>query len=298
MSSIDYKQKYLKYKNKYLELKAQESNLLNQQTGGFAYAPGEYVFFIPESKADFDSQIPKVFGQKQLVDAVGNILGMKGLDDLTNYLGNCTKFLRVGKTTTGFDLAHTYDTLYANQSTGSVIKREVNDAKVAAQPYVDSAIATTKQVAEKTWDAAKQGVSQISEKVGEISKQIKNTSAANVGLSDSTIHSSDLENTETNQNNQNNQNKIGGNGECVKIPQKLSKDLLIGTQNEITEAKLMNIVKFIKNNNLQGTDPNNKITRIIYVKKPLIPGKPTTIDMQRNFLVNYDGDNVSVIKKQ
>lgn len=82
MSSIDYNQKYLKYKNKYFELKEQDrlkklnTDVFNQQTGGFAYAPGEYVFFIPTNKADFDSQTPKEFNQKKLVDTNGNILGM------------------------------------------------------------------------------------------------------------------------------------------------------------------------------------------------------------------------------
>jgi len=40
----DYK-KYLKYKNKYFELK----NKLNEQTGGYSYAPGNYVFFLQEN---------------------------------------------------------------------------------------------------------------------------------------------------------------------------------------------------------------------------------------------------------
>jgi hypothetical protein len=307
MTSIDYKQKYLKYKNKYIELKAlEELTQLNEQTGGFAYTPGEYVFFIPESKANFDSQTPIYFGQKKFVDSNGNILGLSGLDDLTNYLGNCTKFLRVGKTSSGFDLANTYNTLYSNQSTGTVIKRESNDAWVAAKPYVDSAINTTKQVAEKTWDVAKQGVSNIGVTVNEISNQVSNQVSEQIkkanakpdtkpDTSDSTIHMSDVASTDTEQN------KVGGSGadeECIKVPQKISKDLLIGTQNEVTEDKLMKIVKFIKDNKLQGTDPNNKISRIIYVKKPLVPGKPTTIDMARNFVVNYNGDNIVSISKK
>lgn len=44
MSSIDYKQKYLKYKNKYLELKALQE--FEPQTGGFVYAPGKYLFLF------------------------------------------------------------------------------------------------------------------------------------------------------------------------------------------------------------------------------------------------------------
>jgi hypothetical protein len=302
MNSNDYKQKYLKYKNKYLELKALEkSNKINQQTGGFAYAPGEYVFFIPANKADFDSQSPKDFNQKKLIDENGNILGMKGLDDLTNYLGNCTKFLRVGKSL--FDLTNSYNTLYANQSSVSVIKREVNDVKVAVQPYANAAYATAKQAVGFS-DVTKQNEIQTNQKSNELTGLTKND------INDSTIHSSDLENTEmdltteTNQdsnqatNKVTNQIKVGGDGECVKIPQKLSSDLLIETQNDISEPKLQKIVEFIIKNGLQGTDLENRISRIIYVKKPLIPGKPTTIDMARNYVVNYDSDNkVSVTKK-
>jgi len=299
MSSIDYKQKYLKYKNKYLELKAlDDSSKLNNQTGGFAYAPGEYVFFIPANKADFDSQTPKDFSQKKMVDENGNILGMTGLDDLTNYLGTCTKFIRVGKTTTGFDLANTYNTLYANQSTGSVVKREVNDAKTAAQPYIDSAIDTGKKFGQKIGDVFTQN-----------NEQKLDQSKPVINLNESTIHSSDLSISSDEEKPVINNNsipiplstdvKVGGDGECVKIPEKLSKELLIGTQNDITEAKLLDIVKFIKDKGLQGTNLENQISRIIYVKKPLVPGKPTSIDMARNFVVNYDQNNnvVSVSKK-
>jgi len=230
MNTIDYKQKYLKYKNKYLELKAiEKSAKLDSQTGGFAYAPGEYVFFIPANKANFDSLQIINDMPKQFVDSKGTILGNKGLDDLTNYLGNCTKFLRVGQTTSGWDFANTYNTLYPNQSTGSVIKREVDGAKV---------------VVEKTLEVAKQGATQIQQKVGEVSQQIKNVTT---------------------------QNKLGGNNECVSIPKKLSTDLLIKSQNDININKLKKIVKFIEQNELQGTNSENKITRIIYVKKPIVP---------------------------
>ena len=121
MSSIDYKQKYLKYKNKYLELKALQE--FEPQTGGFVYAPGKYLFFIPENKSKFDTQTPNELGpdyKSILVNTNGTIVG--SLDNLTNYLGNCTKFLRVGKTSTGYDFANTYNTLYSNQSSSDVIK--------------------------------------------------------------------------------------------------------------------------------------------------------------------------------
>ena len=311
MDSIDYKQKYLKYKNKYLELKTQQE-MLNQQellnqTGGFVYAPGKYLFFIPQSKADFDSQTPKEFGQKKLVDANGTIIG--SLDSLTNYLGNCTKFLRVGKTSTGFDFANTYNTLYSNQSSTDVIKRETNDAYIAAKPYIDTTINTTKQVAEqvaeRSWNTAKQ----IGNKIGEqAQKMMDKKPTTNDNLSDSTIHTSDLDVSESRDVQPQTQTQTGqigqtggegqGPEQCVREPKKLSSNLLIGDINSVKPDKLSSIVKFIVDNNLQGTSPDNKISRIILVEKPIMPGKPSTIDMVRNFVVNYNGNNIVVNQKQ
>ena len=314
MSTIDYKQKYLKYKNKYLELKSlQESESQKTQTpqtpqtGGFVYAPGKYLFFIPQNKKNFDTKTPGELGPDHktiLVNTNGTIVG--NLDNLTNYLGNCTKFLRVGKTSTGYDFANTYNTLYSNQSSGDVIKRE-------AKPYID----TTKKVVEQSINTA----IQTGKEIGEQAKKImEKKSVSDSELSNSTIHSSDLENTNTENPELNkqelnkpvstNQEPIittgGGEGEegeegegeenqCERKPIKLSKELLIGDINSVREEKLLQIVKLI--NDTQGTDPNNKISRIILVEKPVIPGKPSTIDLARNFSVLYQNNDISKIQK-
>lgn len=309
MSSIDYKQKYLKYKNKYLELKAQQEleTRTQTQTGGFVYTPGKYLFFIPQSKADFDSQIPKEFGQKKIVDGNGTIIG--SLDSLTNYLGNCTKFLRVGKTSTGYDFANTYNTLYSNQSSSDVIKREVkeiedktveaynivkdktDEAYKTAKPYIDAAVDTTKKVAEQSWNAAKQVGKEIEDQT---KKMMEKKPETNNELTDSTIHASDLDVSDTEKPKS---AQTGGEGECKREPKKLSPDLLIGDINNVTPDKLASIVKYINDNNLQGTSPENKISKIILVEKPITPGKPSTIDMARNFVVSYEDNKVIVNKK-
>jgi hypothetical protein len=287
MSSIDYKQKYLKYKNKYLELKSQQE--LEPQTGGFVYAPGKYLFFIPENKSKFDTQKPNELGpdyKSILVNTNGTIVG--SLDNLTNYLGNCTKFLRVGKTSTGYDLANTYNTLYSNQSSSDVIKREAKDAYVAAKPYID----TTKKAVEQSWNTVKQAGKEIGEQAKKIMEKKPVTN--NDNSSESTIGQSDLKISDT---------PIkeptvlqGGEGECVREPKKIEdKNLLIGDINGVREDKLTPIVEII--NKLQGTDPENKISRIILVEKPIIPGKSSTIDIARNFKVSYEGDKVTVTKK-
>lgn len=291
MDSIDYKQKYLKYKNKYLELKAQQE--LEPQTGGFVYAPGKYLFFIPENKSKFDTQTPNELGPEYksiLVNTNGTIVG--SLDNLTNYLGNCTKFLRVGKTSTGYDLANTYNTLYSNQSSTDVVKREAKDAYVAAKPYIDTAVDTTKKAAEQSWNTVKQ----VGKEIGEQAKKImeKKPVTNNDNLSDSTIRQSDLKISDTPEKQPT--TLEGGEGECVREPKKIEdKNLLIGDINGVREDKLTQIVEII--NKLQGTDPENKISRIILVEKPVIPGKSSTIDMARNFKVSYQGDKVMVTKK-
>jgi len=304
MNSIDYQQKYLKYKNKYLELKAQQE--LEHLTGGFVYAPGKYLFFIPENKSKFDTQTPNELGpdyKSILVNTNGIIVS--SLDNLTNYLGNCTKFLRVGKTSTGYDFANTYNTLYSNQSSTDVIKREAKDAYVAAKPYIDTAADTTKKVAEQSWNTVKQAGKEIGEHVKKMTE--KKPEATN----DSTIHDSDLDGSDT-ENSETKKpetkkpetqkpEKIkieGGEGECVRESKKIEdKNLLIGDINGVREDKLALIIKFIDENNLQGTNPENKISRIILVEKPVVPGKSSTVDMARNFKVSYEDDKVTVTKK-
>lgn len=266
MSSIDYKQKYLKYKNKYLELKTQQE--LKPQTGGFVYAPGKYLFFIPENKSNFDTDKPSELGQDYktiLVNTNGTIVG--SLDNLTNYLGNCTKFLRVGKTSTGYDLANTYNTLYSNQSSSDIVKREAKDVYVAAKPYIDTVVDTTKKMMEKNIDTNNKNHVKQSVKPNKITKQ-------DGGEGEGEGESEDAD-------------------KCVRKPKKIDKNLLIGDINSVREDKLIPIVNTV--NELQGNKSENKISRIILVEKPIVPGKSSTIDMSRNFIVNYDNGNVQEI---
>lgn len=91
----EYRQKYLKYKNKYLGLK----NNLEIQTGGLFNNQETYIFF-------FNDQIYN--------KPIGNII--TDFNKFKEELGNCALFLRIGKTTTGNDFNHTYDTIYPNIS--------------------------------------------------------------------------------------------------------------------------------------------------------------------------------------
>jgi hypothetical protein len=289
MSSINYKQKYLKYKNKYLELKTQQE--LQYQTGGFAYTPGKYLFFIPDDKSNFDTQKPNELGEDYksiLVDTKGKIVG--SLDSLTDYLGNCTKFLRVGKTSSGYDFANTYNTIYSNQSSSNVIRREAKDSYVAAKPYIDTVVDTTKKVAEQSWNTAKQ----VGNKIGEQAQKImeKNPEKRDE------INNNEINNNEINNNEQTGGDGNGdGNGDCVREPIKIKdKKFLIGDVNDVRPDKLKSIIEII--NEETNNKSNNKITRIILVEKPIIPGKSSTIDLERNYVVSYDSNNNVIIDRK
>jgi hypothetical protein len=91
----EYQQKYLKYKNKYLELK----NNLEIQKGGLFNNQETYIFFYNE-----------VIYNKSIEN---NIIDFNKFKE---ELGNCALYLRIGKTFTGRDYNHTYDTIYPNVS--------------------------------------------------------------------------------------------------------------------------------------------------------------------------------------
>lgn len=118
MSELQYKQKYLKYKKKYTELKQESESLQKTQFGGVYYDAGKYIFFIPETAAGF---VEKDAG---LIEADGNI---PKLDYLTERLGNCTRFLRIGQPNLGFDVTNKFNTIYTNQSSFKVVSREVSN---------------------------------------------------------------------------------------------------------------------------------------------------------------------------
>jgi hypothetical protein len=221
MNSIDYKQKYLKYKNKYLELKDIEKQKV--LSGGFMYVPGEYVFFIPEST-------------KKFVDNdyfVNNNNNIPSLDKLTTQLGNCTRFLRIGTNVNN-------KTIYTNQSSMDVIKRETKDIK-------DKSIETYNDAKDKTqqaWVEAKPYVDQVANTASNLANTASNlaTQAVNLVI------------------------KKGGD-DCDKLPIPLPDDKFPSAKgfafdNEVNETSLNDYIKLI--NEKQGSE---KIGRVIVVQK-------------------------------
>lgn len=259
MDTISYKEKYLKYKNKYMVLKSMQEH--KKQSGGFMYAPGEYIFFIPNNK-------------KQLVD---NELLVKNksipsLDKLTNELGNCTRFLRIGSNVNN-------KTVYTNQSSFDVMKRESKDVKdKTVQAYN-----VTKEETKKAWEVSKPY----------IYNTWKSTKPeANVGYN--TVRQ------EYNGINANSQN--GGIGEnnmsvCDKLPITLSSNLKgFGFDNEVNETNLIDYIKSI--NEKQGESYDQKIGRVIIVqKKTNTFGFGGETKLKYDFDVSYNDNNVIVTKK-
>jgi hypothetical protein len=271
MNSVDYKQKYLKYKNKYLELKALEESKLNLQTGGVVYSPGDYVFFIPEDKQSL------TFGNKKFIEN-GNITS---LNEFTDYLGNCTKFLRVGKPTSFLgDINNTYNTVYTNQGSVNVLTRV---GSKAASNVATVAKGTAIRV-EDAYQYIKEGLTSPKE-----NKENSSTIGSALEESEKTVESKPVEPEKVEQKTvepKTGGNKLlkGGDG-CDAEPIKLEKGLLIGSQNEYEDSKLLKIVKIIN-----AKQSSQKIKKIIYVKKPIIPSKPSTIDISRTKTLGYSGD--------
>jgi hypothetical protein len=290
MNSVDYKQKYLKYKNKYLELKAQEQQI---QTGGFMYASGEYIFFIPESK-------------KQLVD---NELLVKNstipsLDKFTTELGTCSRFLRIGSTVNN-------KTIYTNQSSMDVMKRET-------KPYVDKTVAAynvakdeskkaweaSKPYVNKAWDATKQGA----QAVGSIAKQgydatkdaLTKKPEVKPGMSDTLGSITDLQTTDEEKPKEEKvqeitlDEKVGGADDCDKLPISLPANLKgFSFDNEVNETSLVDYIKLI--NEKQGSE---KIGRAIVVQKKTNSfGFGGETRLKYDFAVEYNGDKVVVARK-
>ncbi len=110
MSNLEYRDKYLKYKNKYLTLKNQidsQNNLDNNvQSGGNYFYRGTYVFFLNKYQTNNQYTEDKTIDSRVIIN----------FDEFTNKLGNCAYFLRVGSTTTGYDINHDFDTIYPNKS--------------------------------------------------------------------------------------------------------------------------------------------------------------------------------------
>jgi hypothetical protein len=147
MSELLFKEKYFKYKSKYLKYKnqlnisqnggnnLQDSN--NLQDGGNYYLQGDYIFFLTQDQVNKNQSI------------IDNKI-IHNFDKFTTDLGNCALFLRIGKTFTGFDTLHTYDSVYPNNSTLDVANKTLKDTTNATISAANTAINTTKDVMQKT----------------------------------------------------------------------------------------------------------------------------------------------------
>ena len=127
MSDLEYKGKYLKYKNKYLTLKNQvdsQNNLDSSiQSGGNYFSRGTYVFFLNKYQTDpVKTKTGETINKSRII---GNF------DEFTNQLGNCAYFLRVGSTTTGYDINHDFDTIYPNKSSLGAVASSVSSLSLA-----------------------------------------------------------------------------------------------------------------------------------------------------------------------
>lgn len=262
---MDYQQKYLKYKKKYLELKEQQKELnLNEDSlsGGYAYMAGKYVFFVPESTSD-------------IVDTVGSDKHIKSLDKFTTSLGNCAKFIRIGSLSV--DPTHQYDSLYANQSSFSVFSREASKAAAATA----SAAKQAYNASADAYDVASKAAVEAYKKTSEVAKKTyKGIQAAKQAYNNSMSHGGSESSHE------------GGAENCLKTPVKLSDIGLTGIKSlvDVNEQLVNKYVSEI--NNIQGSE---RIGRVIVVEKTGMFGN---VYLYQDFVVSYDGDNISGVTKK
>lgn len=125
MDEIEYKAKYMKYKNKYLELKKLENNHNNQnnttQSGGNYFSRGIYVLFLNKYQISPDNTTSIV------LEPINQTRVIKDFGKFTDKLGPCTLFLRIGSTTTGYDINHDYDTIYPNTRSSGEISTNLSE---------------------------------------------------------------------------------------------------------------------------------------------------------------------------
>ncbi len=139
MEDLKYQDKYIKYKNKYLKLKAYEKQLTNinnkqNQTGGNYFYSGTYVFFLNKYHIEKLKNNNNDFDKNRKID---------NFDTFTNILGNCAYFLRLGTTFTGKDFAHTYDTIYPNNSIYGSVERNVVNSVMSVFQTNDKSVEVT-----------------------------------------------------------------------------------------------------------------------------------------------------------
>lgn len=272
MSELMYKKKYLKYKNKYLELKNQQN-----QVGGYAYAPGQYVFFIPNRIGP-------------LIDTIPSDKVIKSLDNFTTMLGNCTRFLRIGTNISD------NKTIYTNQSSFDVSKRATGEALVEAKRATGEAYEATKKATGEAWDATKPKLEQAWDATKKTTGEAWDATkpkleqawdATKQGVENLSKKASD---TYENMKTPKNSSQEGGENDCNKLPIPLPNDFKIpNSLYDITKETLPRYLDIINKN--QG---NEKIGRIIVVEKKGMFGK---VLLLKDFKVNMENGEITEVLK-
>jgi hypothetical protein len=242
-----------------LELKNQQN-----QVGAYAYASGQYVFFIPN-------------GPSGVVNAIPSDKIIKSLDCFTTMLGNCTRFLRIG--------TNSNKTIYTNQSSTDIVNREGKEAyestkKATGEAYESAKKATgeawekAKPEIKQAWDATKKTTGEAWEKAKPELKQAWDATKQGV------------ENLAKKINTQE-----GGENTCDKQPIPLTSDLKpFETLYDVSTTKLPGYVDLI--NSKQG---DNKIARVIVVEKKGMFGK---VSLLKDFSINYKDGKTEAFESQ
>ena len=262
MYNIDYEEKYLKYKNKYIELKKTMDN--KSQVGGKYYAKGTFVFFLTENQVNPTSDTGKVLLTNKMND----------INKFTNQLGSCALFLRIGSTTTGFDVNHTYDSIYPNKSAISVLSKTVVDT-------TNKAIDASKTAYNASID--------VGNKALEASKTVYNATS-NTGKAVYDTYNKSQVNLSTQQNQQLNK-QIGGDT-CDYVPIKLN-DFGMKSIKYISDVNPKSITDIVSNINKKAL-PEHNIVCVIVVQKS---GNMTNdAEILNRYDITYNNNNISDIK--
>lgn len=257
----DYKQKYLKYKNKYFELK----NKLNEQTGGNLYMDGTYVFFYNKDLIPGDLLTE---GQKIIED----------FNNFTNKLGNCALFFRIGYTRTGFDLSHSYDTIYPNKSTIAVgLTTAINATKTVGTTILNKATDLTKSIAN------------VAENLNKKKSEENQTVVTNQKPEENPVVTNENEEEEEKNKNTNFTNSTGGNVtntthvcdfKSIQPVDEGGKNILpIKFIADLDDDKLKSIIKKVNSDTV-------KFTNVIIVTK-----KNKDAEINKQYNIDYKTEN-------
>lgn len=214
-----YKQKYLKYKKKYLELK--------ELQGGNIYQSGLYVFFLTNEGVGYlppDNIIPD-------------------FNKFTDNIGNCSWFLRIGKTFTGMDALHTYDTIYTNRGLSNMLaSRSIDSAKAVGSATISGA----KAVGSATVAGVNMARNSTAAGLRSASNFVGNNQ--NGGDNDELVGGDDDE-------------LVGGKQGCDNNAFVIPKELRVAKVDDATDQKIASLAALVNTN----TTADSQIVRVIIV---------------------------------